>query len=186
MSELSDEVLLAGMAVGDEIAAATFVRRYQRRVYGLALSMLGDAQAAEDVAQEALLRTWRHAAVFDARRSSATTWVLAITRNLAIDALRVRRSTPMDPVRFLSFESLGMEVTPEESLERLSDHPGLKGALAELPADQRRALLLAVVYGMSALDVSKQESIPLGTAKSRIRTGLIKLRKSLDAKAVFS
>src|SRR5579875_2866849 len=69
------------MAVGDEQAAVAFVRRYQRRAFGLAMSMLGDAQAAEDVAQEALLRVWRHAPVFDARRGSAATWVLAITRN---------------------------------------------------------------------------------------------------------
>lgn len=182
MSELSDEVLLAGMAVGDETAAVTFVRRYQRRVYGLAVSMLGDAHAAEDVAQEALVRAWRHAQVFDARRGSAATWVLAITRNLAIDAMRVRRSTPMDPARFLALGSVSMDESPEEAAETLDANPDIRQALAGLPPEQRRALVLAVVYGLTAADVGERESIPLGTAKTRIRAGLQKLRKTLDVK----
>ena len=77
--ELSDEALLAGMAVGDQSAAVTFTRRYQRRVFGLAYSMTNDAGVAEDVAQEAMIRVWRHAPVFDPRRGSVTSWVLTIT-----------------------------------------------------------------------------------------------------------
>src|SRR6202035_1407220 len=72
---LSDEALLAGMAGGDKDAAVTFVRRYQRRVFGLAHSMTGDVGVAEEVAQEALIRVWRHAPVFDPRRGSVTSWV---------------------------------------------------------------------------------------------------------------
>lgn len=185
MAELSDEALLAGMAVGDETAAVGFVRRYQRRVFGLAYSMLGDAQAAEDVAQEALLRAWRHAQVFDGRRASAATWVMAITRNLAIDALRVRRSTPTDPARFVSLGSVSLEDLPEDSVEAMTSHPGVRQALAELPPEQRRALVLSAVYGLTASDVSERESIPLGTAKTRIRAALIKLRKSLDVQAAL-
>jgi RNA polymerase sigma factor (sigma-70 family) len=181
VSELSDEALLGGMAVGDETAAVTFVRRYQRRVFGLAVSMLGDPQAAEDVAQEALLRAWRHAQVFDARRGSAATWVLSITRNLAIDAMRLRRGTPTDPARFLSLGALSMDGLPEEGVEGFGDaERRLKEALAVLPVEQRRALVLAVVYGLSAQGVSEHEAIPLGTAKTRIRTGLRKLRQSMD------
>jgi RNA polymerase sigma-70 factor (ECF subfamily) len=183
MSELSDEALLAGMAVGDETAAVAFVRRYQRRVFGLAVSMLGDAKTAEDVAQEALLRAWRHAQVFDARRGSAATWVLAITRNLAIDAMRVRRSTPMDPARFLMLGAVSQDQSPEEAVEFIDAAPDIRSALAALPAEQRRALVLAVVHGLTAADVSDRESIPLGTAKTRIRAGLQKLRKTLEVKA---
>lgn len=180
MSELSDEALLAGMAVADETAAVTFVRRYQRRVYGLAVSMLGDPQAAEDVAQEAFIRVWRHAQVFDPRRGSAATWVLSITRNLAIDALRLRRSTPMDPARFLSLAAMSLDKLPEEAAETLGTGAHIATALAGLPLEQRRALVLAVAYGMTAEGVSNHESIPLGTAKTRIRLGLQKLRRALD------
>ena len=81
--------------------------------------MLGDPQAAEDVAQEAFIRVWRHAQVFDPRRGSAATWVLSITRNLAIDALRLRRSTPMDPARFLSLAAMSLDKLPEEAAETL-------------------------------------------------------------------
>src|SRR6516165_4795468 len=98
--ELSDEGLLAGMAVGEQAAAVTFVRRYQRRVFGLAYSMTGDTGVAEDVSQEALLRAWKHAPVFDPRRGSVASWVLTITRNLAIDSLRMRRAVPTDPDDF--------------------------------------------------------------------------------------
>src|ERR1700728_1981211 len=141
------------MSIGDETAAVTFVRRYQRRVYGLAVSMLGDAQAAEDVAQEALVRVWRHSQVVAARRGSAATWVLAIARNLAIDAMRVRRATPMDPARFLFLGSVSQEESPEEAAQTLDTNPDIRASLAGLPPEQRRALVLAVVYGLTAADV---------------------------------
>src|SRR5262245_59886618 len=88
------------MALGDQAAAVTFVRRYQKRVFGLAFFMLGDAGVSEAVAQEAMVRVWRHAPVFDPRRGSVSSWVLTITRNLAIDALRLRRAVPTDPDEF--------------------------------------------------------------------------------------
>ena len=86
MGDVEDDALLAAFAVGDPDAGAQFVRRYQRRVFGLALAVLGDRDAASDVAQEAFVRVWRHAAVFDARRGNVSTWLLTITRNLALDA----------------------------------------------------------------------------------------------------
>src|SRR5215469_6263843 len=101
--QLSDDGLLAGMALGEQSAAVAFVRRYQKRVFGLAYSMTGDAGVAEDVAQEAMIRVWRHAPVFDPRRGSVASWVLTITRNLAIDALRLRRAVPTDPDDFAAF-----------------------------------------------------------------------------------
>ncbi len=185
MTELSDEALLAGMAIGDETAAIAFVRRYQRRVYGLALSIVGERRAAEDVAQDALLRVWRHAQVFDPRRGAAAVWVLAITRNLAIDAIRVRRPTPLDPASFLSLGSASDEGVPDEAAETIDRAPEIREALATLPPEQRRAVMLAVVHGLTAADVSERESIPLGTAKTRIRTGLQRLRRALEAQVRF-
>src|SRR5580658_8775954 len=116
--ELSDEALLAGMAVGDQAAAVTFVRRYQKRVFGLAYSMTSDAGVSEDVAQEAMVRVWRHTPVFDPRRGSVTSWVLTITRNLAIDALRLRRAMPTDPDDFTLSALTSSEHNPEDAVLR--------------------------------------------------------------------
>lgn len=170
----SDEALLAGMAIGDERAGVAFVRRYQQRVYGLAVSMVGDGALAEDIAQEALLRAWRHAQVFDPRRASVTTWILTITRNLAVDALRMRRAVPTDPEKFM--ELVSGSTSPEDGAESSDVQERVRAALAALPAEQRRALVLASMYGYTAAEVSEVESVPLGTAKTRIRAGLIKLR----------
>ncbi len=90
MWDASDEALLAGFASGDPTAEAAFVRRFQRRLFGLAVTMVGEDEAA-DVAQEAFVRAWRHAGAFDPRRGSVATWLSTITRNLALDHLRARR-----------------------------------------------------------------------------------------------
>ena len=171
--ELSDEALLAGMAVGDQSAAVTFTRRYQRRLFGLAYSMTSDAGVAEDVAQEAMIRVWRHAPVFDPRRGSVTSWVLTITRNLAIDALRLRRAVPTDPDDFAATAMASSEHNPEDAVRRgdaRETRPGRR--CGTLPEEQRRAVVLAAVYGRTALEISESEGIPLGTAKTRIRTAL--------------
>src|SRR5437762_12539941 len=94
---LSDEALLAGLTFGDPEAGRTFVHRFERRVFGLALAVLRDPVLAEDVAQEAFLRAWRHGSSYDPRRGTVAAWMARITRNLAIDALRLRRAEVMDP-----------------------------------------------------------------------------------------
>jgi RNA polymerase sigma-70 factor (ECF subfamily) len=178
--DLSDEALLAGMAVGEQPAAVTFVRRYQKRVFGLAYSMTGDAGVAEDVAQEAMIRVWRHAPVFDPRRGSVASWVLTITRNLAIDALRLRRAVPTDPDDFAASATGSAEYNPEDSVRRGDIRHVVHAALDVLPEEQRRAVVLAAVYGRTALEISESEAIPLGTAKTRIRTALIRLRAAVE------
>ena len=178
--ELSDEGLLAGMAVGEQAAAVTFVRRYQRRVFGLAYSMTGDTGVAEDVAQEAMLRAWKHAPVFDPRRGSVASWVLTITRNLAIDALRLRRAVPTDPDDFAAAALRSNEHDPEDAVRRGDVRDLVRAGLDTLPPEQRRAVVLAAVYGRTALEISESEGIPLGTAKTRIRTALIRLRAAVE------
>ena len=178
--ELSDDGLLAGMAVGDQAAAVAFVRRYQRRVFGLAYSMTGEAGVAEDVAQEAMVRVWRHAPVFDPRRGSVASWVLTITRNLAIDALRLRRAVPTDPDDFAAAALRSNEHNPEDAVQRGDARGVVRDALGLLPPEQRRAVVLAAVYGRTALEISESEGIPLGTAKTRIRTALIRLRAAIE------
>jgi RNA polymerase sigma-70 factor (ECF subfamily) len=179
-SGLTDEALLAGMALGDQDAAIAFVRRYQRRVFGLAYSMTSDASVAEDVAQEALIRVWRHAPVFDNRRGSVASWVLTITRNLTIDALRLRRAAPTDPDEFTAAAMMSLEHNPEDAILRGDTRDVVRAALGGLPPEQRRAVVLTAVYGRTALEVSESEGIPLGTAKTRIRTGLMRLRAAVE------
>lgn len=177
---VSDDALLAAMAVGDERAGVAFLRRYQRRVYGLALSMVGDPVLAQDIAQEAFLRAWRHALVFDRRRASVGTWILTITRNLAVDSLRLRRPVVTDPADLLWVNLASSGPLPEEQAESSDTRARIVSALASMPAEQSRALVLAAVYGYTAAEVSRAEAVPLGTAKTRIRRGLLKLR-ALDA-----
>lgn len=172
---VSDEALLAGMSAGDADAAAAFVRHHQARVYGLALTIVGDPAVAEEVAQEAFVRAWRHAGSFDPLRGRATTWLLTIARNVAVDVLRVRRDLPVDPV--------GMSeilVSHVDDGERVADRERIGAALRSIPHEQAVAVVLAVHFGLTAQEVSEYQKVPLGTAKTRIRTGLHRLRTQLE------
>ncbi len=179
MWSVSDDALLAGLATGDPEAAAAFVERFQRRVYGLALALVGDSRTAEDVAQETLLRAWRHAAAYDPRRGSVATWLLAIGRNLAIDILRLRRPTVLDPEAILDLGRGADEPSPADWAVANDDAQRLRSAIAELPSDQRRALVLSAFFGQTAREIGESEGIPLGTAKTRIRTAMLRLRAAL-------
>ena len=105
--------------------------------------------------------------------------MLTIARNLTIDALRMRRAVPTDPDDLINLGFVSNEVSPENRAVSADNARGLHMALSGLPADQRRALVLAYFYGMTALEISDSESIPLGTAKTRIRAGLSKLREAM-------
>src|SRR5947209_7820078 len=183
MWEASNEALLAGFATGDPDAATAFLRRFQRRVYGLARMIVGDTALAEDVAQEAFVRAWRHGMAYDARRGSVPTWLLTITRNLAIDAVRLHRPQPVDPetIALLGWEAEGAGSSPAAAAEAHDDERKLRHAIARLPDEQRRALVLAAIGGRTAKEISESEGIPLGTAKTRIRAGMTKLRDTLGA-----
>ncbi len=183
----ADDALLAGFGMGDAEAATAFVRRHQARVFGLARSIVGDPVLAEDVAQEAFVRAWRHAAAYDSRRGSVNTWLLTITRNLAIDALRRHRPAPVDPATIASFDVRpgapgSSPDSPGAAAEVASDMARLRSALAALPEEQRRAVVLAAFCGRTAKEVGESEGIPLGTAKTRIRTGLLRVRHALGVR----
>jgi RNA polymerase sigma-70 factor (ECF subfamily) len=177
----SDDALLAAMALDDEAAGVAFVRRYQRRVFGMAHSIVNDPSIAEEVAQEALIRVWRHAPVFDARRGSVSTWVLTITRNLAIDALRLRRAVPIDPDDLVALGRTTTDPDPADVASRTDSTALVRNALGGLPPEQRRALLMSAFFGLTAEEISRREGVPLGTAKTRIRTGLHRVRAILAA-----
>jgi RNA polymerase sigma factor (sigma-70 family) len=173
---VSDESLLAGLASGDPEAAAAFVRRFQSRVYGLAYTIVGNSPAAEEIAQEALLRAWRHAEAYDRRRGRVETWLLSITRNLAIDHLRLRRGDPVDPDDLAAKQAMFMRPAVDPAGATGDEVRALREALAGLPPEQRRAVLMAALWGYTANEISEMEGTPLGTTKSRIRSGLLKLR----------
>lgn len=177
----SDEALLAGLGAGDPDAALAFVRRYQRRVFGLAVTMLGDRAAAEDVAQEAMVRAWRHASAFDARRGSVTTWLLSITRNLAVDAIRAARVVPTADDVLLAALPTTRHDLPADASVATDELRHVRTALDALPDAQRRALLLARLGGLTAAEIAEREQIPLGTAKTRIRAALLRVRDELNA-----
>lgn len=180
MWSLSDEALLAGMASGDPHAAAAFVRRYQARVYGLAKTLLGDKASAEEAAQEAFLKVWRNAGAYDARRGHVSTWLLTITRNVSVDAARLKRASPIDPDALAALIDQG---THREAIDasdaRLEIHR-LRGAIRALPNEQRTALLHAAFFGRTAREIGELEDVPIGTVKTRIRTALYKLRSALE------
>jgi len=173
---VSDDALVAGLAAGDRDAASAFVRRFERRVCGLARTIVSDDRAAEDIAQEAFVRAWKHAGAYDPRRGSVVGWLLTITRNLAIDAVRVRRPVAFDPVALLGLETASKDRDLAELAELSDDTTRLRAALAKLPEEQRRAISMAGLLGYTAREVAEIEGIPLGTAKTRIRTALIRLR----------
>jgi len=172
---LPDETLLAGFGAGDADLAGAFVRRFQRAVYGVALTVLKDAATAEDVAQQTFERAWRHAQVFDPRRGSVRAWLTTIAHNLAVDVVRARRPDPMDPGDLPALLT-AMTDTPERLAVAHDNADRLRRALRRLPEPQARAVAMAGIYGMTAPQIAEAEGIPLGTAKTRIRDGMEKLR----------
>lgn len=175
---LDDETLLAAMAVGDQRAGAVFVRRHQRGVYGLAVTICRDASLADDIAQQAFERAWRHAASFDARRGTARVWLHTIARRLCIDAMRAQRTTPVDTSDLEQWM-----VSAPDPVGHLggirADVDAVRGAIGRLRPEQRRVLLLATIHGHTLNEIATDEGIPLGTAKTRLRSALIALRSTL-------
>jgi RNA polymerase sigma-70 factor (ECF subfamily) len=177
----SDEALLAGFATGDPGTAAAFVRRFQGRVYGLALTIVRQPPVAEEVAQETFARVFRHAGNYDARKGRVSTWLLSIARNLAIDVTRMRRLDPVDPEVIAAEVSLTSQEPPADEMGMQPDERDqLRSAITELPDDQKRALVLAAYMGRTAREISDLDDVPLGTVKTRIRTAMIKLREELE------
>ncbi len=178
VERMDDEALLAGFAGGTPEVAVAFVRRFQGHVYGVAMAILGDPTVAEDVAQHAFERAWRSARRYDPGKAAVRTWLTTITRNLAIDSLRARRPAPVDPADLVRL--LGpLDDDPADLSLRSDSARTLRDAIRALPPEQARALVMAGIYRMTAEEVSDAEGIPLGTAKTRIRAGMRKVREDL-------
>ena len=180
MWSLSDEALLAGMRSGDPEAAAGFVRRYQSRVYGLVFTVLGNRAVAEEAAQETFLKAWRNADAYDPRRGRVSTWLLSIARNTAVDVARLKRAEPLDPHELVLLCERHDDSDPDEPFIAAVELHRLRGAIRDLPEEQKVALLQAAIYGRTAREISELQGVPLGTIKTRIRSAMLKLRSTLE------
>lgn len=149
--------------------------RYSPVVYAVALRVLGETGAAEDVLQEVFLQLWRNPGAFDAARGSLGAWLAVITRNRAIDALRKRRPET-------DIEEVFVSVVPDLASEadRVRAAQKVRGVLGTMPSAQRSALEMAYFEGMSHSEIASKTGEPLGTIKTRIRAGLMALRKAFQ------
>ena len=166
--------LIERICSGDDTAMADMYDRYSGIVYGVALRVLGDASAAEDVLQEVFLQLWRNPQAFDADRGKLPAWLAVIARNRAIDHLRKR--PPEDDIADLPI-STGVDLE-DEAAQRLAVEK-IRGVLSQLPKDQRRAMEMAFFEGMTHSEIAARTGEPLGTVKTRIRSALILIRKAL-------
>jgi RNA polymerase sigma-70 factor (ECF subfamily) len=178
LERIPDDALLAGLTTGDPELAVAFVRRFQSRIFGVAITVTRDAQLAEDVAQQTFERAWLHAQVYDPRRGSVRSWLTAIAHNLAIDAIRTRKAVPVDPSDLALLLDTATR-TPERQALADETSAEVRSAVGGLPREQARALVMAGIYGMTAQQIADLEHVPLGTAKTRIRAAMGKLRVSL-------
>lgn len=167
--------LLQRIQAGDEEALFVLHARYINLVYSVAYHMLEDQMAAEEVAQDTFMRLWEKAAAYDPERGEFITWLLTITRRLAIDMLR--RHHRREPRQHTVFIDDNPEMWENVlSTETSELRRSLLAVLRQLPPEQQDAIDLAYFYGMSHTDIAAYRKVPLGTVKTRIRQGMQKLR----------
>lgn len=174
----SDTELLHAVARGDEVALAALYDRYNSILLGLLLRILHSRSEAEDVLQEVFLQIWQRAANFDEARGRGFTWMVTLARSRAIDRLRSLQSRQRA-------DDTALRDAPEQvgdaSLDayHAEQREIVRAALAEIPEEQRRALLLAYFEGLTQSEIAARLGQPLGTVKTRMRSGMTKLRELL-------
>ncbi len=181
MQRLADEDLMTLVERKDPVAFELLYDRHGGAAYSLAHRIVGDAQAAEDVTQEAFLSIWRSGARFDPARGSVRSWTLGVVRNRSIDALRrvSGRAPKLDLDDDAALEAQpGGALTDAEAIRR-DTAQRVRGALRELPEEQSEVIGLAYFGGFTHSEIAQILSMPLGTVKGRMRLGLEKIRLSL-------
>ncbi|TLZ77962.1 MAG: sigma-70 family RNA polymerase sigma factor [Methanobacteriota archaeon] len=173
-----EATLLARIARRDATAFETLYDRYSRAVYSLALRMLGNPQAAQEVAQEIFLHIWRGAGEFIPARGSARSWVLSLAHHRSVDALRRQRVRTVEPLAE-GDRSEGGGADVVEQVLRGVEGATVRSALMTLSAEQREAIVLAYYGGYTQQEIANRLKIPLGTVKTRIRDGMQRLRVQL-------
>lgn len=172
--------LLTRAAIGDEAAFAALYDATARRVFGLALKILGSHDAAEEATLAAYTYIWRHASRFDPQKGSVVAWILTIGRSRALDVLR-SRVRQRDRERSLGAASEISDVAPDPEALGIGSQEGrrIRQALESLPAEQREAIEAAYFAGLTHSEIADRFGQPLGTVKTRIRLGLLSLRQIL-------
>ena len=171
-----DPSLLALVRKGDERAMASLFDRYSKVVYSVALRVLRDPAAAEDVLQEIFMQVWRNPDSFTSTRGSLGGWLAVVARNRAIDTLRRKRPTDsVDDVVLASSTNIAAEAERNSLMERA------RSVIVTLPAEQRKTLEMAFFDGLTHAEIAELTGDPLGTVKTRIRSALLTLRKAFPA-----
>jgi RNA polymerase sigma-70 factor (ECF subfamily) len=176
--DTQDVELLQAIAAGDEQALGRLYDRYSRILFGLLMRILNNRAEAEDVLQETLLQVWRRAADFDPARGKPFTWLVTLTRSRAIDRLRQRAARDR-------LAETASTLVPDEASDAVTDtlhaeqREIVTRALAQLPEEQRQALYLGYYEGLTQSEIAVKLATPLGTVKTRMRSGMMKLRELL-------
>jgi len=171
----ADILLVSAIRSGDENAMALLYDRYSSIVYAVALRVLADTGAAEDVLQEVFMQLWRNPGLFDSSRGNLGAWLAVIARNRAIDTLRKRH-----PETDISDVVVSVETDMAGNAQRARDTEKVRGALGAMPPAQRSALEMAYFEGLTHTEIAAKTGAPLGTIKTRIRAGLLALRKAFN------
>jgi len=179
-SQAEDAACLERVAAGDQAAAAGLYDRHSRALYSLILRIVGDETEAEDVLQEVFAQAFRQASRYDASRGAVAAWLLMMARSRAIDRLRARRTRVEGRTGEVTLDEMP-DAQPSVASVMLSDEQtrSVQRALGELPLLQRMAIELAYYEGLSHSEIAERLEEPLGTVKTRIRLGLLKLRDVL-------
>jgi len=173
-----DAELVHAIARGDERALASLYDHYSPILFGLLLRILKDRPEAEDVLQEVFLQIWQRASSFDVERGRPFTWLVTLARSRAIDRLRSTRSRERAALAS-AMEAPEPVADASDDAVRSEQGEAVRGALAAIPEEQRRALLLAYFDGLSQTEIAARLDQPLGTVKTRMRSGMMKLRELL-------
>jgi RNA polymerase sigma-70 factor, ECF subfamily len=173
-SEVTDGELISRVGSGDRNAFEVLYRRYARPVFGLALRRLGDRGRAEDAVQETFASVWRAAGSYKPERGPGAPWLYAVARNAIVDNGRAKREPPVDGI-----EERTSDETPADRAEAGWIAWRVHRSLAELPENERVVIELAYWRGRSQSEIAELLGIPLGTVKTRTRTGLARLADML-------
>lgn len=170
-----DAALISAIRSGDQSAMAALYDRYSSIVYSVALRVLADTGAAEDVLQDVFMQLWRNPGLFDPSRGSLGAWMAVIARNRAIDALRKRR-----PENDVEDVVISVETDLAAEADRARAAEKVRSVLGSMPGPQRAALEMAYFEGLTHTEIAAKTGEPLGTIKTRIRAGLTTLRKAFQ------